>query len=119
RSRVDVPVVGGAGVWPNAADRLAPARRLLGAPATLWAQPARTPARVPERPAAAHVYLDVSGSMTELLPRLVGLLVPFVADGRAAAWQFSTTVVALPLGALRRGALATTMGTSIDCVAQH
>jgi hypothetical protein len=119
RSRVEVPIVGGAGVWPNAADRLAPARRLLGAPATLWAQPAVTAARLPERPAAAHVYLDVSGSMTGLLPRLLGLLVPFVADGRAAAWQFSTTVVPLPLSALRRGALATTMGTSIDCVAQH
>jgi Putative metallopeptidase domain len=119
RSRVDVAVVGGTGVWPNAADRLAPARRLLGAPATLWAQPATTPARVPERPASAHVYLDVSGSMTELLPRLLGLLVPFVADGRAAAWQFSTTVEPLPLAALRRGRLATTMGTSIDCVVEH
>src|SRR5438105_12097897 len=119
RSRVDVPVVAGTGVWPNAADRLAPARRLLGAPGTLWAQPALAPARVPERPAAAHVYLDVSGSMTELLPRLIGLLVPFVADGRAAAWQFSTTVEPLPLSALRRGRLATTLGTSIDCVAAH
>ena len=119
RSRVDVPVVAGTGVWPNAADRLAPARRLLGAPGTLWAQPALAPARVPERPAAAHVYLDVSGSMTELLPRLIGLLVPFVADGRATAWQFSTTVEPLPLAALRRGRLATTLGTSIDCVAAH
>ncbi len=119
RNRVDVPVMGGTGVWPNAADRLAPARRLLGGPATLWAQPARTPARLLEQPATAHVYLDVSGSMTELLPRLVGLLVPFVADGRAAAWQFSTTVEPLLLGALRRGELATTMGTSIDCVVEH
>lgn len=119
RSRVDVPVVAGTGVWPNAADRPAPARRLLGVPATLWAQPSLTPARVPERPASAHVYLDVSGSMSELLPRLVGLLVPFVADGRAAAWQFSTTVEPLPLAALHRGRLTTTFGTSIDCVAAH
>ena len=119
RSRLMVPVVAGTGVWPNAADRLAPARRLLGAPTTLWAQPTVTPARVPERPASAHVYLDVSGSMTELLPRLLGLLVPFAADGRAAVWQFSTEVEPLPLAALRRGRLATTMGTDINCVAAH
>jgi hypothetical protein len=119
RSRVDVPVVAGTGVWPNAADRLAPARRLLGQPAMLWAQPAVSPARLPQRPASAHVYLDVSGSMTELLPRLVGLLVPFVADGRATAWQFSTTVEPLPLSELRRGRLLTTFGTSIDPVLDH
>jgi hypothetical protein len=65
------------------------------------------------------VYLDVSGSMTELLPRLLGLLVPFVADGRAAAWQFSTTVERLPLADLRRGRLITTGGTSIDAVLGH
>ena len=119
RRRVDVPVTGGSGVWPNAADRLAPARRLLGGPATLWAQPVVVPARVPARPAAAHVYLDVSGSMSQLLPRLLGLLVPFVADGRATAWQFSTTVERLPLADLRRGSLLTTYGTTIDCVLDH
>jgi hypothetical protein len=57
--------------------------------------------------------------MTGLLPRLLGLLLPFVADGRATAWQFSTAVERLALADLRRGALVTTYGTSIDCVLDH
>ena len=119
RTRVAVPVLGGPAPLPNARDRLAPARRSLGLPATLYAQPAiaRPLAREPE--GAAHVYLDVSGSMGELLPRLVGLLRPHALAGRAKVFQFSTTVWPLPAAELRRGEIRTTGGTAIDPVLQH
>jgi hypothetical protein len=119
RTRVDVPTVSGAGVLPNARDRLAPARRLLGSPTTLWAQPASVRARVPEAPASAHVYVDVSGSMNALLPHLLGLLLPYVTRREADVYQFSTVVEPLPLEQLRKAQLRTTGGTAIDCVLEH
>ncbi len=119
RTRVAVPVLGGPAPLPNARDRLAPARRRLGLPATLYAQPAiaRSLAREPD--GVAHVYLDVSGSMAALLPRLVGLLRPHALAGRAKVFQFSTTVWPLPAAQLRRGEIRTTGGTAIDPVLQH
>lgn len=119
RTRVDVPTVAGAGVLPNARDRLAPARRALGAPTTLWTQPSSTRARVPEAPAAAHVYVDVSGSMAALLPHILGLLLPYAVRREVDVYQFSTEVVPLPLEQLRKARLQTTGGTSIDCVLEH
>lgn len=119
RTRTPVDVVGGLGVLPSAADRLAPGRRALGLPGTLWAQRTTTMARIPERPASAHVYLDVSGSMSALLPHLSGLLLPYVQRGEARVFQFSTEVEPLPLAELRRGKLKTTYGTDIRCVFEH
>jgi hypothetical protein len=110
--------VGGTGVLPNPADRLAPARRRLGAPTTLWAQQSMVRARVPQE-GRAHVYLDVSGSMLEVLPQLVGLLTPYVAVGAADTFQFSTRVKPLPLAKLRKGTLTTTYGTDIVCLLEH
>jgi Putative metallopeptidase domain len=119
RSRVEVPTVSGAGVLPNARDRLAPARRLLGGPTTLWAQPSATRVRVPEHPVSAHVYIDVSGSMSSLLPHLLGLLLPYVVNREAEVFQFSTEIAPLPLDQLRAARLRTTGGTSINCVLEH
>ena len=119
RTRIEVPTVAGAGVLPNARDRLAPARRLLGAPTTLWAQPSSTRARVPETPAAAHVYVDVSGSMDVLLPHILGLLLPYAVRREIDVYQFSTEIVPLPLDQLRTARLQTTGGTSINCVLEH
>jgi len=119
RTRIEVPTVGGAGVLPNARDRLAPARRLLGAPNTLWAQPSSTRARVPETPVSAHVYVDVSGSMSTLLPHILGLLLPYAVRREIDVYQFSTEVVPLPLDQLRGARVQTTGGTSIDCVLEH
>ena len=118
-ARAAEPAPGGMGVLPNAADRLAPARRLLGGPPTLWVQPTAIPARRLEPPASAHVYLDVSGSMTKVLPYLLGLLVPYARGGAARVFQFSTVVSPLPAAALRGGALTTTYGTDIDPVLAH
>ena len=119
RTRVAVPVLGGPAPLPNARDRLAPARRSLGLPATLYAQPATAHAFQREQEGSAHVYLDVSGSMGELLPRLVGLLRPHALAGRAKVFQFSTTVWPLPAAELRRGLITSTGGTNINPVLEH
>jgi hypothetical protein len=104
---------------PNPRDRQAHARRALGVPDLLQVQELLAPARAPDPPARAHVYLDVSGSMASLLPALLGLLLPHVAAGRARVFQFSTVVAPLPFAALRSGQLHTTGGTDVGCVLAH
>ncbi len=119
RTRDTVVTTGGLGVLPSGRDRLQPARRALGAPSTLWAQPVTVRARVPHRPATAHIYLDVSGSMQSLLPHLCGLVAPYAERGQARVFQFSTEVAALPTAKLRSGKLSTTFGTDLRCVLEH
>jgi hypothetical protein len=111
--------MGGISVIPNARDRMAAARTLLGVQGVLWGQPGTVKARVPETPSRAYVYLDVSGSMNQLLPHLLGLLVPYVTRGQALVFQFSTVVEPLPLDQLKRGHLKTTQGTDINAVLTH
>ena len=107
------------GVLPSASDRLRPARTRLGLPPTLWQERRPQPGRARLPIASAHVYVDVSGSMRELLPHLAALLLPYLASRQARVFQFSTEVVPLTLAALRAGALRTTGGTGIDCVLEH
>ena len=111
--------IGGVAPIPSPRDRLAPARRALGLSDLLQAQEMVLPTRTPEAPALAHVYCDVSGSMNELLPHLLGLLWPHVAAGRARVFQFSTVVVPLARNDLRNGRVHTTGGTDIKCVLEH
>lgn len=115
------PIAGmvGMGVVPNGRDRLIHARKALGSPSTLWAQQGTYKARVPERRVRAHVYLDVSGSMSNVLPHLVGLITPYVQSGQAEVFQFSTLVEQLPLRDLSKGLVRTTGGTRIQCVMEH
>lgn len=119
RSRGCLIDTGGLGVLPHARDRLVPARRRLGLASPLYTQPAVQRARVLDSPSTAHVYLDVSGSMSALLPRLLDLLLPYAEGGRARVYQFSTTVSPLSTARLRQGCLATTFGTAIDPVLEH
>lgn len=119
RSRSNIPEMTGMNVLPNARDRLMPARKALGAPDTLWNQPGTVKARVPETPAKSFIYLDVSGSMERVLPHLLGLIVPYVANGDADVYQFSTIVEKLPLNELRDAKLKTSGGTDINCVLEH
>jgi hypothetical protein len=119
RSRLPIPGMSGISVIPNARDRMAAARQMLGIQGMLWAQPGSVKARVPETPSRSYVYLDVSGSMNNWLPALIGLLIPYVADGRAVVYQFSTGVEKLTLSDLRRGRLRTTQGTDINTVLHH
>jgi hypothetical protein len=119
REKSPVPSVMGNSVLPNPRDRLAPARRLLGMPETIWSQQGTVRARVPEVPRKAHVYLDVSGSMASVLPQLMGLILPYIAHEQADVFQFSTQVEALNLAQLQLGRLRTTSGTNINCVLKH
>jgi hypothetical protein len=119
KKKVPVSSMGGTGVVPNSRDRLAPARLRLGIPNTLWAQPTNVNARVPERPSKAYVYFDVSGSMYQILPYLLGLMIPYVANKHADVFQFSTRVADMSIKDLRSGHLTTTGGTNINCVMEH
>ncbi len=119
KAKMPIQTTLGTGVLPNARDRLAPARRSLGAQGVLWAQPGEIRARVRERPSKAYVYLDVSGSMNYVLMVLLGLILPYVAHGEVDVFQFSTAVTALSLMDLRRGHLTTTGGTDINAVLEH
>jgi hypothetical protein len=102
-------------------DRRAGGRALLarrfGAPPPLlfasWVEERR-----PER-TAALVYLDVSGSMEELLPRLHGALGSLQRLLAAEVFVFSGGVVRAPLGEFLRGAVRTTWGTDIAPVLEH
>src|SRR5690606_24445115 len=105
KARADTPGTTGMGVLPNARDRLNPARRQLGAPGMLWNQAGQVRARVPEKPSKAHVYLDVSGSMADLLPHLLGILLPYVSQNQADVFQFSNYVEPMPLEDLKKGKL--------------
>ncbi len=119
RARVLIPSMSGLNVMPNARDRLIPARRRLGVQGVLYGQPGLIRARAPEKPAKAHIYLDVSGSMNNLLPHLFGLLIPYAVRGDAIIYQFSNKVESVPLDQLRKGQVRSTMGTDINCVVRH
>jgi hypothetical protein len=119
RVRTNELLPAGLSVLPAPGDRSRPARERLGVAGLLWTQQAPLPKRRLEREAPAHVYLDVSGSMATLLPRLLGLLVPCVRSGRARVFQFSTRVEPLTLQQLQAGKITTTGGTRIACVLEH
>ncbi len=119
KTRTPIPAMTGVGVLPNARDRMVPARQQLGVQGMLWNQLGEVRARVPETPSKAHVYLDVSGSMGHILPHLLGLILPYVRNGQASIFQFSTIVEAMPLADLTQSRLRTTGGTDINCVLAH
>jgi hypothetical protein len=106
-------------VLPNPRDRLAPARSRLGIPQTLWEQPTTVNVRRWKPTEKAHLYLDVSGSMEHLLPNLIDLVVPYVADGTADVFQFSTEIAPITFEQLSHGDITTTGGTNINCVLEH
>lgn len=119
RSKMPISTLTGTGVLPNPRDRLASARRQLGVPGTIWNQPGTVRARLPEKPSKSHLYLDVSGSMADILPHLLGLVLPYVAKGQVDVFQFSTIVEPLPFAQIQQGYLQTTGGTDINCVLEH
>ncbi len=78
--------------------------------------------RVPRRVRSGekvHVYLDVSGSISELKGALYGAVLDTSAFVHPVVHLFSTEVADVTLGELRRGICKTTGGTHIDCVAKH
>ena len=62
------------------------------------------------------LYLDVSGSVNEHLPEIIGLLSGMQAE-LSSIFLFSNEAVEVPFNALLRGEIHTTHGTDFDCVA--
>jgi hypothetical protein len=106
-------------VIPVARDRQRVARRRLGVESLLWNGEVEEIRVANGRPGTALVYLDVSGSMSSDLPRLILPLQKFVERGLATTWQFSTTIEQLSLEELRSGSVTTTGGTAVQTVLEH
>lgn len=119
RTRTSVVEMSGTGVLPNPRDRMIHARRLLGTVDTLWNQQSEVQVRQPKQRNRAFVYFDVSGSMGQMIPYLLGLLTPYVVNDHARLYQFSTVVESVPLNSLKDGLVVSTGGTSIRCVFDH
>ncbi len=118
-SKYKVPGINGISVILNPRDRLNSAREIMGVQGMLYNQPGQIRARTNDRPAVGFIYLDVSASMREYLPPLIGLTLPFIARGYAKAYQFSTVVEPVTYNNLKQGIYQSTLGTRIDPVLEH
>ena len=63
------------------------------------------------------VFLDVSGSVNEYLPEILGIL-SGLRNRLSTIYLFSNRVVEVPFAAVCRGELETTHGTDFDCIAR-
>jgi len=63
------------------------------------------------------VYLDVSGSVNDYLPEIIGVLQSLRTD-LTSVFLFSNKVVEVSFQSLLRGAVKTTYGTDFNCIAQ-
>jgi hypothetical protein len=99
-------------------DRRSALLRALGQTPLLHAGPLpmRRAARIGHR---VHVYLDVSGSMEDVLDALYGAIFDSREHVHPVVHLFSTKVEDIKLQELRRGVCRSTGGTSIACVAEH
>ena len=61
------------------------------------------------------IFLDVSGSVNEHLPAIIGLLASY-RDRIKTVFLFSNTVVETSLGQLAKGRVRTTYGTDFNCL---
>jgi hypothetical protein len=98
-------------------DRRAIVQRQLGAQPLLYR--GEHSQRRLKRSAPVHVYVDVSGSMSDVVQSLYGAMIDckdWVAD---TVHLFSTKVDDISLAALKSGKLSSTGGTDIECVARH
>lgn len=66
-----------------------------------------------------HIYLDVSGSIGELVGPLYGAVLNCQDLVHPVVHLFSTSVADATLAELRKGVCRTTGGTDIACVAEH
>jgi len=73
--------------------------------------------RVATRKHGLAVYLDVSGSVNEYLPEIVGILSSLKSE-LTSIFLFSNKVVEIPFKALLAGQVQTTYGTDFDCIAE-
>ena len=120
RFRPDSREITRVSVLPDARDRrVAALRRITGRDplvrltSALEVKPRRLPVPV------AHVYLDVSGSMSRALPHLVAVCREPFRRGELRLFAFSTVVSELTGRDLARASFANTQGTDINCVLSH
>ncbi len=90
----------------------------LGQRPTLYRHEIKSTRRSPggER---VHVYLDVSGSMSQVISSLYRAAIDCEHFVHPKVHLFSTQVADVTIADLRRGVCSTTGGTSIECVAHH
>lgn len=119
RTRNPQPGVSGLHVLPNPRDRTAQARDRLGVKGLLWSNPGLVRTRSYENLSRTYVYLDVSGSMAQILPEFVDLLLPHVRTNQIRVFQFSNQVEPLTLEQIKTGRLRSTQGTDINCLLRH
>ena len=66
-----------------------------------------------------HVYVDVSGSIGNLVGPIYGAVLACKSFVHPVVHLFSTEIADVTLGQLRRGVCRTTGGTDITCIAEH
>ena len=105
---------------PQARDRRAPAlRRTLGVAPLLY-RTVNTVIRPRPKPVpVAHVYLDISGSMTDTLPFITHALRRPLHEGGIRLFGFSTIVSEIPFRQLAGKLIDNTRGTDINAVLRH
>ena len=99
-------------------DRRATVLRRLGVHPLLHrsSAPSRGPSPSGDR---VHVYLDVSGSVSGLVPALYGAVLACGTRVHPVVHLFSKKVADVSLQQLQSGFCETTGGTCIECVGQH
>lgn len=70
-----------------------------------------------QKPKGIAVFLDVSGSVNDYLPEIIGIL-SGLRDRIRTVHLFSNTVVEVPFAELCKGQVQTTYGTDFDCIAK-
>ena len=64
------------------------------------------------------IYLDVSGSVNEYLPKIIGVMRNLQSNLKTIL-LFSNKVADVPFKSLLKGRVETTYGTDFDCIAEH
>ena len=64
------------------------------------------------------VFLDVSGSVNDHLPEIIGIL-SSLKNRIKSIYLFSNKVVEVPFSSLCKGEVETTFGTDFDCIAKE
>jgi len=107
-------------VLPNARDRRVPALRSCLGQAPLFYRSELSERRPRPLPVPiVHLYLDVSGSMTECLPYLSAACREPFRRGELKIFAFSTVVSELKGHDLSNAAVRNTWGTDINAVLEH
>jgi hypothetical protein len=74
--------------------------------------------RVTTQTRGLAIYLDVSGSVNQHLPEIIGLLRSLRTELKTI-FLFSNKVVEVPFRTLLAGHIETTYGTDFNCIAEH